>query len=39
MEKIKVMSFNVRCGELTESRIARVAQAVKNEMPDVLGIQ
>lgn len=36
---IKVMSFNVRSGELEEDRIQRVVENIRRESPDVLGIQ
>ena len=36
---VKVMGFNVRCAEIDEGRISRVVHTIKEEAPDVLGIQ
>ncbi|MBQ2915842.1 MAG: endonuclease/exonuclease/phosphatase family protein [Clostridia bacterium] len=37
--KIKVMSFNISCGEPSEERHNRIIERIKGEAPDVIGLQ
>lgn len=37
--KLRVMSFNVFCGIITDARISRVVENIKAESPDIVGMQ
>ena len=36
---IKVMSFNISCGEIIEERHNRIIARIKSEAPDIIGLQ